>query len=257
MLTRWIRRFLVGDEIFVFKNAHLLKLAHQHSSTYSTTPPYPHALIDGFLPDLVAERLAAVFPKPDDVVWLNWRERDIIHQPLKQGIGQAERLESVHPFVHNVIFAFNSYPMIRFLERLTGIEGLIPDPHLSGGGLHQILPGGSLAIHADFNYLEKLKLYRRVNLLLFLNKNWREAYGGHLEMWDESMRQRVKRILPLFNRCVIFNTSRTSYHGHPQPLDCPSEVTRKSLAFYYYTRDSATDDSQPHSTLWQNLPRNE
>jgi len=257
MLKGWIKRFLVTDEIFVFKTADLLKLADQHCATYSTNSPYPHAVIDGFLPDDVAERLVAVFPKPDDSVWLDWRERDTVHQPLKQGIGHAERLEHAHPFLHNLIFAFNSYPMIHFLERLTGIDGLIPDPHLNGGGLHQILPGGRLAIHADFNYLERLKLYRRVNLLLFLNKNWNEAYGGHLEMWDESMHQCMRRILPTFNRCVILNTGRTSYHGHPQPLDCPQNTTRKSLAFYYYTRDDVTDGSEPHSTLWQSLPGNE
>ena len=256
MLKGWIKRFLVTDEIFVFKTSQLLKLADQHRPTYLTNAPYPHALIDGFLPDFVAERLVAVFPKPDDPVWLDWRERDIIHQPLKQGIGQAERLESVHPFLHNVIFAFNSYPMIDFLEKLTGIDGLIPDPHLSGGGLHQILSGGSLAIHADFNYLERLKLYRRINLLLFLNKDWQEAYAGHLEMWDGSMRQCVKKVLPVFNRCVIFNTGPTSYHGHPRPLDSPDNVTRKSLAFYYYTRESASGDDETHSTLWQTLPGN-
>jgi 2OG-Fe(II) oxygenase superfamily len=251
MLKSWLKRFLVTDEIFVFKTAELLKLANQHSSTYALNSPYPHAVIDGFLPDVVAERLLTVFPKPNDPVWLDWRKRDTIHQPLKQGIGHAERLERAHPFLQNVILAFNSYPVIHFLEKLTGIERLIPDPHLNGGGLHQILPGGRLAIHADFNYLESLRLYRRVNLLLFLNKDWDEAYGAHLEMWDASMRQCVKRILPVFNRCVIFNTNRTSFHGHPQPLACPQNLTRKSLAFYYYTSDSAPDDSQVHPTLWQ------
>jgi len=251
MLKSWIRQFLVTDEIFVFKTSRLLRLAKQYRSAYSSNAPYPHALIDDFLPGDVAERLLSVFPKPNDSAWLDWRKRDAVHQPRKQGVGTAERLELVHPFVHNIIFAFNSHPMIRFLEALTGIECLIPDPHITGGGLHQILPQGNLAIHADFNYLETLKLYRRINLLLFLNKDWDEAYGGHLELWDAAMDRCVTRILPAFNRCVIFNTSRTSFHGHPQPLTCPPNVTRKSLAFYYYTRDAAVGDGQIHSTLWQ------
>src|SRR5437870_3837368 len=154
MLKGWIRRSPVIEEIFVFKARQLLKLAERHRSAYSSNPPYPHALIDNFLPQRAAERLVAVFPKPDDHVWLDWRKRDTIHQPRKQGIGHAERLEGANPFLHNMLFAFNSSPMIRFLERLTGIEGLIPDPHLTGGGLQQILPQGRLAIHADFNYLE-------------------------------------------------------------------------------------------------------
>ncbi len=240
-----------GTEIFVFSANELIKLADRYHRSYSTNVPYPHISIDDFLPLEVAEGLVKVFPKPDDALWLDWRKRDTTHQPKKQGIGHAGRLEGAHPFLHNVIFAFNSYPMIRFLERLTGIEGLIPDPHLTGGGLHQILPEGRLAVHADFNYLETLKLYRRINLLLFLNLDWCEAYGGHLEMWDASMRHCVQRILPVFNRCVIFNTGRTSFHGHPQPLSCPPGVTRKSLAFYYYTRDSDRAENQPHETLWQ------
>jgi hypothetical protein len=254
MLKNWIRQFFVTDEIFVFQASRLLKLAQQHRETYANNAPYPHALIDDFLPDRVAERLLAVFPTPHDPLWLDWQKRDIVHQPRKLGIGNAERLERVHPFIHSIIFAFNSHPMIRFLEALTNIRGLIPDPHLTGGGVHQILPKGKLTIHADFNYLDTLKLYRRLNLLLYLNKDWDEAYGGHLEMWDASMDRCVKRIAPIFNRCVIFSTSRTSFHGHPQPLNCPSDVTRKSLAFYYYTRHSGDDDER-HETLWQDLPQ--
>ena len=250
MVKNWIRQFLVADEIFVFEASRLLKLAKQHRSTYATNTPYPHAIIEDFLPHRVAERLLAVFPKSNDSAWLDWRKRDGVHQPRKQGIGDAERLENVHPFIHNVIFAFNSSSMIRFLETLTGIDGLIPDPHVIGGGLHQILPLGKLSIHADFNYLDRLKLYRRLNVLLYLNEDWDEAYGGHLEMWDASMDRCVKRIAPIFNRCVIFSTSRMSFHGHPQPLNCPPDVTRKSMAFYYYTRDSG-DDGERHETLWQ------
>jgi hypothetical protein len=242
------------SDIFVFKADDLIQQAEECKAGYYTTPPYPHTVIDDFLPGRAADRLLSVFPPPDAGLWLDWRQRDAVHQPLKQGIGNADRLEGTHPFVHNMIFAFNSYPLIHFLETLTGIEGLLPDPHLFGGGLHQILPGGRLAIHADFNYLDDLKLYRRINLLLFLNKGWKEEYAGHLEMWDRAMQQCVKRVLPIFNRCVIFNTESTSYHGHPQPLACPQGVTRKSLAFYYYTSDNFPDGMDPHLTLWQQRP---
>lgn len=253
----WLRRSPVRDEIFVFKTARLLRLAKQHRASYRSNLPYPHTVIDDFLPQPVADRLVEVFPKPNDRVWLDWRQRDTIHQPRKQGIGHAERLENAHPFIHQMISALNAYPVIRFLEDLTGLDGLIPDPHLFGGGLQQILPGGKLAIHADFNYLEKLKLYRRVNLLLYLNKGWDESYGGHLEMWNGSMTQCVKKVLPIFNRCVIFNTGRTSFHGHPHPLQCPPGMTRKALALYYYTSDSLADDHEAHETLWQSLPEDD
>ncbi|HYM00748.1 MAG TPA: 2OG-Fe(II) oxygenase [Blastocatellia bacterium] len=248
-----IWRKQTSSKIFVFKSADLADLADRHCDAYQAASPYPHAVIDGFLSEPVANQVLSAFPKPDADIWLDWRKRDIEHQPLKQGIGHAERLELADPFLHQVILAFNSYPLINFLEILTGIKGLIPDPHLSGGGLHQILTGGKLAVHADFNYLERLGLYRRINLLLYLNKNWKDEYGGHLEMWDKQMQRCVKRVLPAFNRCVVFNTSATSYHGHPEPLACPQGVTRKSLAFYYYTQTSG-EDAERHETLWQKRP---
>src|SRR5262249_39147078 len=88
----------------------------------------------------------------------------------------------------------NSPTFLQFLEEMTGIEGLIPDPYLEGGGLHMIKPGGSLAIHADFNWHKRLKLDRRLNLLLYLNKDWDESFGGALELWSQDMKAVVKKI---------------------------------------------------------------
>jgi Rps23 Pro-64 3,4-dihydroxylase Tpa1-like proline 4-hydroxylase len=132
--------------------------------------------------------------------------------------------------------ALNSSRFVAFLEGLTGISGLVADPHYRGGGLHQILPGGRLGIHADFNFYPKLKLYRRLNVIVYLNQNWQESYGGHLELWDKATLKSVKRVLPTFNRMVVFDTSSKSLHGHPEPLTCPEGRSRKSLALYYIRR---------------------
>ena len=138
-----------------------------------------------------------------------------------------------------------------FLEKLTGIAGLIPDPHLRGGGLHEIRRGGSLGVHADFNFYKRLNLFRRLNLLLYLNENWSEEWGGHLELWDRTGKRCMQRIAPIFNRAVIFDTSNFSYHGHPHPLECPDNRSRKSLALYYYTVEAPADeDRTPHTTLF-------
>ena len=115
----------------------------------------------------------------------------------------------------------SSPPVLRFLEALTGIEGLIPDPYFGGAGPHQILPGGFLKVHADFNWHPLLKLDRRLNLLVYLNKDWREEYGGQLELWDRDMARCERQILPVFNRTVVFSTTDFSFHGHPRPLACP------------------------------------
>ena len=160
-----------------------------------------------------------------------------MHQPKKQGIGHASKLEGAPPYLHNVLFAFNSFAFLDFLEKLTGIQRLLPDPHFHGGGLHQILSGGKLAVHADSTVLTPLHLFRRINALLYLNKNWPAEYGGDLELWNADCSRREKSIAPLFNRLVVFNTTKTSFHGHPKPLNTPDAVTRKSLALYYFTSE--------------------
>ncbi len=141
---------------------------------------------------------------------------------------------------------------VNFLQLLTGIHGLIPDAYFHGGAFHQMLPGGKLDVHADFNVDEERKLRRRINVLVYFNKAWKDEYGGHLELWDKDLSECKQKIAPLFNRAVIFNTSSTSYHGHPRPLTCPKGMTRKSLAFYYYQSDPEVFKKDfAHNTLWQ------
>ncbi len=242
------------SDAFLFDDAALQALAQQHRASYNRADPFPHAVIDDFLPIPAAQRLLDVFPAPDSPIWFDWKTRDTVNQPKKLGIGNASRLEGADPYIIHMMQAFNAYPFIHFLETLTGIDALIPDPHLHGGGLHQILPGGILKVHADFNYLEKLKLYRRINVLLYLNPDWRDDYGGAIELWDKDMTHAVQKLMPIFNRCVIFNTDSHSYHGHPDPLACPEGTTRKSVAFYYYTVERRASDDEHHSTLWQERP---
>jgi Rps23 Pro-64 3,4-dihydroxylase Tpa1-like proline 4-hydroxylase len=164
-------------------------------------------------------------------------------------------VEKLPPPVRDVLYFLNSRPMLQFLEVLTGIQGVLPDPYYVGGGVHQIKPGGKLEIHADFNRHTKLKLDRRINVLIYLNKDWKEEYGGHFELWNREMTQAEQKILPLFNRCAIFSTTSFSYHGHPNPLACPPGRTRKSIATYYYSNGRPEEEvSESHSTLFQHRP---
>ena len=163
----------------------------------------------------------------------------------------TEDFQRFGPTTRSVMSQLNAAPFMAFLEKLTGIAGLIPDPHLRGGGLHEIRRGGSLGVHADFNFYKRLNLFRRLNLLLYLNENWSEEWGGHLELWDRTGKRCMQRIAPIFNRAVIFDTSNFSYHGHPHPLECPDNRSRKSLALYYYTVEAPADeDRTPHTTLF-------
>jgi hypothetical protein len=151
-----------------------------------------------------------------------------------------------------LLYHLNSITFLSFLSEVTGIPNLLPDPCFDGGGLHQIVPGGKLAIHADFNKHRRYGLDRRLNLLLYLNKDWREEYGGHLELWNRDMSQCEARVLPVFNRVMVFTTTEFTYHGHPDPLRCPEGMTRKSLALYYFTNGRPSEEqSGEHSTVFR------
>jgi hypothetical protein len=138
-------------------------------------------------------------------------------------------------FTKTFIHELNAAPFIEFLEGVTGVEGLIPDPHLDGGGLHALPRGGKLSIHTDFNRHERLKLDRRLNVLIYLNKDWKKEYGGEFEAWRPNGKVAEASYLPIFNRMVIFNTNDYTFHGNPEPVNCPPEMSRRSIAMYYYT----------------------
>src|SRR5215831_8504522 len=218
---------------------------------YQKATPFPHILFQTVFPENVLEGVVEEFPRPKEIKWIEFDDP----RQKKLGSQVGNRLgENTLRF----LYYLNSVPVIRFLEELTGIKGLIPDPYYEGGGLHQILPGGFLKIHADFNWHYRLKLHRRLNMLVYLNKNWREEYGGHLELWDTKMTQCEARVLPLFNRVMIFSTTDFTYHGHPNPLRCPEGMTRKSLALYYFTNGRPAEETTgEHSTLFRERNRDD
>ena len=223
-------------------------LAGKKAHEYNNAKPFPHIYFDDFLPVEAAEAALKDFPEPPGLTWVEF------NKPTQHKLA-FYFVEKLPPSIRNVMYFLNSRPLLNFLEILTGIEGVIPDPYYDGGGLHQIKPGGNLEVHADFNYHAKLKLHRRINVLVYMNKDWKEEYGGHLELWNKEMTAAEQKILPLFNRCAIFSTTSISYHGHPTPLSCPPDRTRKSLATYYYSVGRPKEEIRdPHSTLFQHRP---
>lgn len=204
------------------------RLGQARMGEYAFAAPFAHAVIDDFLPTAMTESILAHFPAEA-------KQHDKVYE---KGYGGTHKRQ-ISPYdcdAHmRAAFAFfNSAQFVRFIEGITNIEGLIPDPYFAGGGLHETSSGGLLGIHADFQVNESLQLFRRVNVLIYLNKDWQEAYGGKLELWDKAMTQKVVEVAPVFNRCVIFNTDADSFHGHPDPLTTPENITRKSIALYYY-----------------------
>jgi hypothetical protein len=228
--------------------ARLQAMAADLGQSYQQAQPFPHIVVDGLFDTAILEQVIAEFPRVDEPVW----RRHVHRNSLKLSLNQPQHMG---PTTRGLLTALNSAAFLGVLETLTGIDGLIPDPYFEGGGLHQIGPGGFLGIHADFNVHDKLKLDRRLNLLLYLNQDWPASYGGELELWDTGMQAAQRKVAPLFNRMVVFSTNDNSYHGHPQPLSCPDDRARQSLALYYYTAGRPeAEKSAAHSTLYQTRP---
>ncbi len=198
---------------------------------YRSASPFPFIALDDFLDADAAEEARLAFPRVQDQGWIHY-----VHvNEKKHGLNKLDRLP---PYLRHVIEELNTDAFVGWLEKLTGIDGLKPDDMLEGGGLHQSQRGGFLNIHADFTvHPHKRKWRRRVNVLLYLNKDWQPEWGGDLELWERDMSSSGQKIAPLFNRCVIFNTDEDSYHGLPDPIQCPEDETRKSIALYYFTEE--------------------
>lgn len=204
--------------------------------SYSEAKPFPHIVIDDFYDAAKLEKVLEEWP---DVSLMKHADRAT---SVKRSFS---RFGDLGDHTQDVISDLCSSARLNWLTELTGIDGLISDPWLEGGGLHHIPRGGFLGIHADFNWHSKLAAVRKINLLLYLNKDWTPEWGGELQLWDDKC---VRKIEPIFNRCVIFNTTDTSYHGHPEPLNCPEGSARKSIALYYYRKEQQPE--WVHSTLY-------
>ena len=222
---------------------------------YATAYPYPHTVIDNFMNEQFLNRAV------NQLEYVDWGYDDGDGDDLDSH--QVKKLYSPHKVgmwdnmpehVTNLLNFLNSKEVLNYLEELTGIPDLIADPELYGGGVHRILSGGKLSVHADYNFHPLTKLHRRVNLLLYINKDWKEEWGGDLQLWNKDMSMCVKKILPIFNRAVIFNITSDAYHGHPGPLKSPEGIDRLSFALYYFTKERPVEEiTDPHMAVWKEV----
>jgi hypothetical protein len=212
---------------------------------FSTAAPFPHVVVDdALLPDAFREA-ADSFPEVRDPFWKGYLHLN----ETKYGNSYPDTWS---PPLQEVARALTSPAFVDFLSELSGIPDLIPDWTMDGGGLHQTLRGGFLNVHTDFStHHTHADWARRVNVLLYLNTEWRPEWGGELELWDEQMTGRVGSVLPRGNRMLIFATSDRSLHGHPDPLTCPDGEARRSMALYYFTEE---ESPVRHSTGYRARP---
>jgi hypothetical protein len=216
------------------------------SKQYQSASPYPHIVLENFLnPGMLDECIAEFNKLNESDEWINYTH----YNEKKKGLNKLDLLPEA---IKGTINELNSPEFLKFLSTLTGIKDLQKDDFLEGGGIHQSTKGGYLNIHADFTvHPHHRNWQRRVNVLVYLNKNWQEEWGGKLELWDKQMKACEVKVLPVFNRCVIFNTDADSYHGHPEPMTCPEGVYRRSIALYYY---SIEDKPFRRATYYQARP---
>jgi hypothetical protein len=229
----------------LFKNNH---------NKYLENKPFSHIVFDNFFKNEFLDNILADFPK-------DLKNIGIKYDNAKEKKSASISAETMSIKTNHLISYLNSYEFINFLNNLTGIkEKLIPDPYLWGAGYHELKDEGFLNVHADFNLHPELKLNRRINLLIYLNKDWQENYGGSLELWNREMKNCIKKITPIFNRVVIFNTNDFSYHGNPEKIKHPKKISRKSIALYYYSNGrpkTEINDEITQSTLFQKRPNSQ
>ncbi len=215
------------------------------------TEPYPHFVLDHFLPAAYADKIYRElrqwnidesFYKYENVFEKKFAQDDIMKFPPSTA--------------HFMMTTFTA-PFISMIETKLGLTGLLPDPALRGGGFHLHKTGGKLDVHKDFDYHHKLKLYRRVNVIWFANKEWDEEWNGALELWNKDMTQCVRKIPPRFNRLVVFETPNAP-HGLPDEIKCPPTHRRMSLAAYYYSVEKPEGVTEEHhSTMFLKRPNEE
>ncbi len=231
-------------------------LANSCKSNYKLANPFPHIVIDDFIPNDLAIQCYNQMSQHQD-----WMFDSMMGYPEDERDSQVNKwwtpydsvsrnkIESDMPAVWKCLQYFNSRQFLLFLENITGIKDLIADVDFEGGGIHKIKNGGRLELHSDYNKHPNKDIWRRINLLLYLTPNWN--YNGHLDLYEKEPLVKVKSILPTFNRAVIFNTTDDSIHGHPIPLICPDEASRYSFALYYFTKDRPEHEkSNSKAAIW-------
>lgn len=215
------------------------------AEAYRARTPYPHGCFDDFLPPEILEKVRAELEALP--------EAETFFNSPQEKLKSAYMPERLPLYTRELFHTLNSKAFLAFLEELTGIEGLIPDPYFSGGGIHVVSNGGHLDIHADFNHHGKLNLERRMNVLIYLNPNWKEEWGGSFEVWSNDMTEKVASFVPLFNRMCCFNTGSTTWHGNPEPVKHPEGYPRMSIALYYYTATWGPH-RKAHTTIFKPRP---
>jgi Rps23 Pro-64 3,4-dihydroxylase Tpa1-like proline 4-hydroxylase len=213
--------------------------------------PFKHLVIDDFFPDELANICLKNFPSTDESGWDYTNDSDI---EVKYRTTWESEFDIPDGLV-DAVRIMNSSIFLKAMASTFSIQKIIPDPYFTGGGLNITKSNGLLDVHVDGNYHDATGLTRRLNAILYLNPNWKQGWGGEFGLYDENGDMCLKKVAPLFNRLVIFDSHDKSFHGLPNPLNFPDTEERKSIILYYYTKEERPSNlvvtEQPHSALWK------
>lgn len=238
---------------FIPMDAETLSLSHQTAKElgasiaeeYQSKTPYHYTCVDNFLPLEILEKVREEA--------LEMGQKAAEHASANEKLKASYNPDRMPNYSKAVFHALNSRPFVQFLENMSGISGLIPDPYYMGGGIHRTETTGFLDIHADFNHHKIMNLQRRLNLLIYLNPDWKEEYGGSFEVWENDMSAKVASFAPVMNRMCAFSTGDDTMHGNPEPVNHPDNLPRLSIALYYYTA-TWEDGRLGQSTVFKQRP---
>jgi hypothetical protein len=216
---------------------------------FQNAKPVPWFKIDNFLREDFAHQCADSFPTYDEVQKLGVTFTNV-NEKGKFQVTDTRKMPAPLKQLNDLL---NGKEFLQLMEYVTGMANLLPDEKLVGGGLHSTGARGHLDVHLDFNQLKDRGWHRRLNILVYLNKGWKDDWGGEFELWDEDVKVRHKTFLPIFNRCVMFNTNEVSFHG-VNAVKCPEGQARKSFAAYYYTQEAPAEFKAFHDTIFKARP---
>ena len=215
-----------------------------------TATPVKNFCIDNFLEESFAERVLAAYPSFEEATKVG-KSFAAVNERGKVQVTDAATFAEPIAELHRTLA---SAEFLELMSYVFEMPGLVADPELVGGGMHQTGPRGHLDVHVDFNFITERELHRRLNILVYFNKDWKPEWGGEIELWDEHVKHRHHAFTPLFNRCVVFETNEVSFHG-VTAVKCPPDRSRKSFAAYYYTKEAPAHwDGVAHSTIFRARP---
>lgn len=231
-------------------NPDVCRRATETRAAFTSAMPFPHAVIDDFLDADFAHALLETFPAFE-------RGNNVGDDGAPGGKSTVDRIQSLGPAYARLDSVIRSTEFLEWLSQLTGIENLLYDPWYLGGGTHENRSGMSLDAHVDFNYHPSERWHRRLNLIVYLNPLWDESWGGLLEFFanPHTDSKPARSVVPLFNRCVVFETSERSWHAF-NTIKLPETqqaLSRRSIALYFYTKDRPADEVVArHTTFYVN-----